>query len=169
MEVSRAIELLKAHAEAVRSLVAGTSAEQARWKPAPESWSLLEVVNHLYDEEREDFRLRLDYCLNRPGEAWPPINPPGWVVQRQYNSRALEHSLRNFLDERQRSLTWLETLGSPNLEAVQTAPFGEIRTGDMLAAWVAHDLLHLRQLVELHWAWVLKEAAPFDVRYAGEW
>jgi hypothetical protein len=169
MEVSRAIELLKAHAEAIRGLAAGTPPEQASWKPAPESWSILEVVNHLYDEEREDFRQRLDYSLNRPGEAWPPIDPQGWVVQRQYNSRDLEQSLRNLLEERQRSLIWLETLGRPNLEAVQTAPFGEIRIGDLLAAWVAHDLLHMRQLVELQWAWALKEAAPFDVRYAGEW
>jgi len=169
MDIKRAIELLRTHADAIRGLVAGTPGEQARWKPDAGSWSILEVINHLYDEEREDFRLRLDTCLNRPGEAWPPIDPQGWVVQRQYNSRDLEHSLRNFLEERQRSLAWLAGLGSPDLEAEQTAPFGQIRTGDLLAAWTAHDLLHLRQLVELHWAWMQKEVAPFDVRYAGEW
>ncbi len=169
MQIDRAIELLKAHAGAVRGLAAGTPIEQARWKPAPESWSILEVVNHLYDEEREDFRQRLDHCLNHPDEAWPPIDPQGWVIQREYNSRDPEQSLRNFLEERQRSLVWLGALRAPDLEAVQTAPFGEIRTGDLLAAWVAHDLLHLRQLVELRWAYTLKAAEPFDVRYAGEW
>jgi hypothetical protein len=127
------------------------------------------VVNHLHDEEREDFRLRLDYCLNHPGEAWPRIDPKGWVTQRDYNSRDLEHSLGSFLEERQRSLVWLATLGEPDWNAVQTAPFGEIRTGDMLAAWVAHDLLHLRQLVELHRAYTLQDVSPYDVGYAGEW
>lgn len=169
MEAAQTIELLKAHAEALRGLIAGTPIEQARWKPTPESWSILEVVNHLYDEEREDFRLRLDYCLNHPGEAWPPIDPQGWVTQRDYNGRDLERSLRNFLEERQRSLVWLAALKQVDWQAVQTAPFGEIRTGDLLAAWAAHDILHMRQLVELHWAHTVKQAEPFEVRYAGEW
>ena len=40
------------HAGTIHSLTLGISEEQARWKPAPESWSILEVINHLYDEER---------------------------------------------------------------------------------------------------------------------
>ena len=34
-------------------LIAGLAPEQARWKPDPASWSAVEVINHLYDEERE--------------------------------------------------------------------------------------------------------------------
>lgn len=41
------------------SLLRVVRLEQARWKPTPDKWSMLEVVNHLYDEEREDFRQRL--------------------------------------------------------------------------------------------------------------
>jgi hypothetical protein len=39
----------------------------------------------------------------------------------------------------------------------------------MFAAWVAHDLLHSRQLVELHWAWVNLQAGGYPVGYAGDW
>ena len=53
------------HAAAIRSLAQGISDEQARWKPDPDSWSLLEVINHLYDEERQDFRVRLEIILHR--------------------------------------------------------------------------------------------------------
>ena len=56
---------LTQQAQTIRALVTGVSAEQARWKPTPEDWSLLEVINHLYDEEREDFRQRVDYQLHR--------------------------------------------------------------------------------------------------------
>jgi len=47
-------------AETIAALVAGVTAEEARRRPAPDAWSLLEVVCHLHDEEREDFRPRLD-------------------------------------------------------------------------------------------------------------
>jgi hypothetical protein len=39
----------------------------------------------------------------------------------------------------------------------------------MFAAWVAHDLLHVRQLVELHYAYTVERNQPFLVDYAGGW
>ncbi len=157
------------HGAAIRSLAEGITDEQARWKPDPESWSILEVINHLYDEERQDFRVRLDIILYHPGETWPPIDPQGWVTSREYNKRDPGESLGNFLMEREKSLTWLEELASPDWQTTSPAPWGEIAAGDMFAAWVAHDLLHLRQLVELRYAYLAREAQPFSLQYAGDW
>lgn len=160
---------LEQQARMIEAFVVTISEEQARWKPAPEQWSILEVVNHLYDEEQEDFRVHLDLILHKPEQPWPRIDPPGWVIQRQYNQRFLKPSLANFLQARQVSLDWLRHLAAPNWEAVYAAPFGAIPAGNMLAAWTAHDLLHLRQFVELHWAYLTAQAAPFNVAYAGVW
>jgi hypothetical protein len=38
-------------------------------------------------EKNEDFRKRLELVLNNPEDPWPPIDPEGWVVQRNYNNR----------------------------------------------------------------------------------
>ncbi|MGA2490976.1 MAG: DinB family protein [Anaerolineales bacterium] len=157
------------HAGTIHSLTLGFSDEQARWKPDPQAWSILEVINHLYDEECEDFRVRLDYILHHPGQSWPPINPTGWVTERAYNQRDLAKSVQAFLEERRKSLAWLKGLGNPDWQASVTAPFGKFSAGDIFAAWVAHDLLHLRQLVELHWAYMLQKAESYKVNYAGEW
>ena len=153
----------------IQSLAEGVSAEQACWKPNPDSWSILEVVNHLYDEEREDFRVRLDIILHQPERSWPPIDPQGRVVERKYNQRDIGESLEGFLRERRQSLVWLEGLSSPNWDAAYEAPFGLITAGDMLASWVAHDLLQMRQLVELHWAYTGVLVSPYKVDYAGSW
>ena len=157
------------NAATIRQLTVGVSDEQARWKPAADSWSVLEVINHLYDEERLDFRVRLDHFLHKPGIDPPPINPQGWVIERAYNERQLGPSLDNFLQAREDSLTWLRGLAAPDWEATYTASWGSIRAGDMFAAWVAHDILHLRQLVELHYAWTTQQLKPYAVEYAGEW
>ena len=53
MTLDEMIAQLAIQAGRIRALAEGVSDEQARWKPDAESWSILEVVNHLYDEERE--------------------------------------------------------------------------------------------------------------------
>lgn len=158
------------HAEAIRALTRGINDKQASWKPNADSWSILEVINHLYDEEREDFRVRLDTILHRPEQPFPPIDPAGWVTARAYNMREIKSSINNFRAERENSLGWLKSLRTPNWEAAVKAPWGgELKAGDMFAAWVAHDVLHLRQLVELHYALVRRDAEPYAVGYAGDW
>jgi hypothetical protein len=157
------------NAAAMQALVQGVTDQQARWKPDTESWSILEVVCHLLDEERSDFRVRLDLTLYRPGEPWPGINPQGWVTERRYNEQDLEASLAAFLQERDSSLAWLRSLAHPNWDRTYDAPWGPIAAGDLMAAWVAHDLLHTRQLVELRWALTRAELGPHSVDYAGKW
>jgi hypothetical protein len=65
-------------------------------------------------------------------------------------------------------LDWLKGL-SPDWEMARDGPFGRIAAGDVFTAWVAHDLLHTRQLVELHWAYTVMKACPYKADYAGEW
>ncbi len=168
MEMPTLIKELEDGAQLIRQLTSGFSPEEARYKPDPESWSVLEVVCHLYDEEREDFRQRLDIILHRPEQAWPPIDPQGWVTSRGYNERDLGEMLEAFLQERKRSLDWLRSI-SPNWETGYQARFGWIKAGDMFVAWVAHDGLHARQLVELRRIRLERLVKPYDMRYAGDW
>jgi hypothetical protein len=160
---------LARNAETIRAILTSIADEQGRWKPTPKDWSILEVINHLYDEEREDFRTRVDYTLHRPGADPPSIDPEGWVTARGYNQRDLGESIENFLHERQQSVAWLQSLTNPDWERSYKRPQFEIRAGDLLASWLAHDFLHLRQLVELHYAWIKRMSEPYDVVYAGDW
>lgn len=169
MEIDPFLTQMADNAQRVRALAGGVSDEQVRWKPDPDSWSILDVINHLLDEEREDFRVMLDLALHRPDEPRPGINPGAWVTERAYNERNLGESLQGFLAAREESLAWLRGLSSPDWEAVYQAPWGPIRAGDVFAAWVAHDLLHIRQLIELHWAYTTRQLQPYKVEYAGEW
>ena len=169
MELEFITNQMANRAGTIHSLTLGISAEQARWKPDPQTWSILEVINHLYDEERADFRVRIDIILHHQAQPWPPINPQGWVTERAYNQRDLAQSIDDFLKERRKSLAWLRGLDAPDWQASVTVPFGKFCAGDILAAWAAHELLHLRQLVELHWAYTRLAVQPYQVNYAGEW
>jgi hypothetical protein len=155
--------------EVIRALVAGVTAEEARPRPAPESWSILEVICHLGDVEREDFRQRLNIILNRSDEKFPVIDPESWIIGRQYNERDLTEMVDKFVAERAQSLVWLKGLSEPDWETEYADEYGTMKAGELLAAWVAHDNLHMRQLVELRRARLVNLTAPYDVSYAGEW
>jgi hypothetical protein len=170
MNLSYYLFRLTNQAEAIARLAEGIDGSQARWKPAADEWSILEVVNHLYDEEIEDFRIRLQLTLQDPQMAWPANDSDGKVTERNYNERDLGASLENFLDERTVSLEWLRSLEAPTWSNVHVV--SEVRSlsaGDLIASWVAHDLLHIRQLVELNFYYQRQLAQPYGVDYAGEW
>lgn len=160
---------LAAQGDLIQALVADLSEDEVRWKPAADRWSVLEVVCHLLDEEQEDFRVRLDSLLHHPGEPWPAIRPMEWVTERRYNERDLAPTLAAFLAERQASLQWLDGLESPDWASGKEAPWGGIiRAGDMVAAWVYHGEVHMRQLIRLRQDIVRARAEPYAVAYAGE-
>jgi hypothetical protein len=162
---------LTANAEAILFLLAEVSEEQARWKPAPESWSILEVINHLGDEEKEDFRTRLDLTLHHPDRDWPGIDPQGWVEQRRYTERDFTESIERFQEERRRSLDWLGGLESPDWDRAHENPvLGRLSAGDLMRSWLAHDLLHIRQLARLHFDYLeILTGADYSPDYARRW
>ncbi len=170
MNFNLCLTRLSSSAETIASLARNVSDAQARWKPSPDEWSILEVICHLYDEEREDFRQRVDFTLHKPGEAWPPIDPAGWVTARGYNQREFASSLDSFLRERQESLKWLKSLTNPDWSIAREHPVaGRMTAGDVLGAWAAHDHLHIRQLNQLHWQYLATQVEPISLEYAGGW
>ena len=150
-------------------LLAGISQEEAQVKPDARSWSILEVLCHLYDEEREDFREHLDFILHRQHEEWHEIDPEKWVLEREYNKQNFTEIQQKFFAERSKSLEWLKGLSEADWETTYTSQFGSMKAGEMFACCIAHDNLHVRQLIELRRQWIERITHPYDVQYAGEW
>lgn len=145
-------------------------AQLARWKPAPERWSLLEIVCHLADEEVHDFRARVASTLRDPTAPWPSIAPQDWVLERRYAEQDPAAALRRFRDERAQSVEWLGAqTGAPWDNAYLHPELGALSARMLLANWLAHDLLHARQMLRLHHEWLARCAAPDTLAYAGAW
>ena len=162
------IERLSHNPTIVKSIVHGLTAEQARWKPSQKEWSILEIVNHMVDEEKDDFRTRLRLSIEEPNSRWPPIDPQGWAAERNYNERDFAESLSNWLHERERSIAWLENLEAPDWKSAGMHPkLGPMSAELVLANWLAHDLLHIRQMVAVLWANLAFEVDPISLDYAG--
>ena len=169
MEFKTLYQELQNSAEMIRALLGGISQEDAQIRPTPESWSILEVVCHLYDLEREDFREHLDFILHRQDEEYHVIDPQAWIMERRYNEQDLRAMQEKFFEERQNSLEWLKGLTNADWDITYTSQYGSVTAGEMFSCWVAHDNLHIRQLVELRRARIEKITRPYPLEYAGEW
>ena len=169
MNYAEVIKGLSENRNVFKPLLFGITEEVYRWKPNPEKWCLLEIVCHLYDEEREDFRARTKHVLETPTEQLPSIDPQGWVESRRYIQQDYNGKLEEFLTERERSIEYLQSLSNPNWNNAYAHPkFGNMTAKMFLSNWLAHDYLHFRQITQLKYNY-LKQLTNEDLKYAGTW
>jgi len=168
MELAKVIDHFECNSKAIAALLGNISDEQARWKPEGK-WSILEIVNHLYDEERDDFKLRLTLIIEDPRAAWPPIDPQTWITERKYNERDLAESVQRFLKERKDSILWLKSLHNvPWSNSKEHPTAGTMTASRLLYSWLAHDYLHIKQITIMLFNYLQKDVSPISLNYAGE-
>jgi hypothetical protein len=161
------ISSLSQNSSVLKAQLQGKSREEYTFKPTPDKWCMLEVLCHLVDEEKEDFRTRVEYVLRDPNEQLPMFDPTQWPASRNYMGQDYAAKLAEYLDERAKSVAWLESLVDPQWEnAYQHPKLGPLSAEMFLANWLAHDYIHIRQLNRLAFGY-LQHQSGTDLSYAG--
>ncbi len=169
MKIDRLITRLDVFPAALHAVVAGVNADEARWRPDGGRWSITEIIGHLVDEEELDFPVRIRLTLTDPVAPWPPIDPERTVEARNHRESELSTLLATFAAARKDQMSWLCGQRDANWSAAHQHPkLGVLRAGDLLAAWVAHDQLHLRQIAKRIVELTERDAPGFSAGYAGE-
>ncbi len=169
MDRTHLFHQLARHGNVFRALFTGLAPDEIIWRSAPDKWCALEIICHLHDEEREDFKARLKHVLETPDEPMPKIDPQAWVTERNHVKQDFGSVLHKFLDERRMSVEWLHGLtDAPWSNAYLHPEVGPVSCDLLLTNWVAHDLHHIRQFNNLRYEYVKAHASvPLD--YAGKW
>ncbi len=129
----------------------------------------MEIVCHLLDEECEDFRARLKSTLENPEKEFNFIDPVGWVSSRKYIEKDFNTELTEFLNERENSINFLQQLKEPKWDNFYDHPkFGNMSAKLFFTNWLAHDYLHIRQIIELKFEY-LSATTDEKLNYAGNW
>jgi hypothetical protein len=142
------LEMLAATPEILRGLMCELSDEDARWKPAPDRFSVAEVLAHLSHSEWHCYRMRLDRFMAEERPAFEPDDAQMYLDR--YRDADPEEEFAHFEDQRETNLEYLRGLpgSAADLVAVHQAA-GTITLGQMLHEWTLHDLGHVRQVAEL--------------------
>lgn len=172
MEPKKCTAALERNFAAFSALLTNLNQEIREFRESEEKWSIHEVCCHLLDEEQLDFRKRIEHIFSGNKGHFPPIDPASWVVAHDYAGRDFAETLDSFLDERMASVNWLNGLGNVNWKDAYSHPhFGEMTAEMFLHNWLAHDLLHIRQILRIQHAFLCDQAKHnnFSMLYAGEW
>ena len=142
------LDLLQATPEILRGLMREISDDDARWKPAPDRFSIAEVLAHLSHSEGHCYRMRVDRFLDEESPFFEADDAQMYLDL--YRDADPEDSFDHFEEQRENNIEFLKNLppGSGDRTA-NHAEVGEITLAQMLHEWALHDLGHIRQVAEL--------------------
>jgi hypothetical protein len=145
------IPVLFATSERLRSLTSALSVQQTDTPPAPNKWSIREIIAHLADCELVfSFRLR-QTLAPAPGEPHAIIQPFDQEVWAQhYAAYDLASALDLFQSARNWNLRLLATVSESDRHRPVTHPErGTMTLWTIVETMAGHDINHLEQLERL--------------------
>jgi hypothetical protein len=138
-----------ATAKKIERLIKGVSTAKLRKRPAPDKWSVNEILAHLAEAEiAGSFRMRL--ILGSPGTPIAAFDQDAWVLSGHYAKRDPRKSLEQFRALRQVNLELLKSLTPEQWKHHGLhAERGRETIEHIVRMFAGHDLNHLRQIEEI--------------------
>jgi len=144
------IRCLKDTPTALENLAALTTPEKLLFKPAPDRWSICEVLNHLTDVENLAVGLRAKRVVEEDLPLFVDYDRDARYAAGAYANDDGERALEKFREARRASFAWLEKLKPSDWKRKGKHPaVGDVDLTQLLSLWAFHDLSHLRQVTEL--------------------
>ena len=151
LQLEEVVDLLSRTPATVRGLLDGLPREWATGNEGGDTFSPWDVLAHLLHGERTDWIPRLRIILEQ-GES-RPFTPFDRTAHRSESvGRSIDELLDAFAAERARNLEELNgmELDETDLTRTGTHPeLGRVTARKLLAAWVVHDLGHVRQVARV--------------------
>jgi uncharacterized damage-inducible protein DinB len=141
------LDALAAFPSQLRQQVQGLPDTALRFRPAPEAWSIAEIVGHILDVGALwPGRTRQMLATDNPALA---STDPDWVRQRDYQNKQVGSLLASLAEQRAEYIEFLRALRPAQLARTGLHPTrGQITVAEGVAALLDHDLGHSRQIAE---------------------
>jgi hypothetical protein len=127
-------------------LLKGIRSATARKRPAPDKWSISEIVAHISDTELvSGFRIRA--ILGQPGTPIIGFDQDAWVTALHYDKRDLKKSYEQYRALRQANLALLKSLTPEQWKHEgMHSERGPESVETILRMMAGHDLNHFGQI-----------------------
>ncbi len=142
------LDLLEETPAILRGLMRELNHDDADWKPAPDRFSVAEVLAHISHSEGHCYRMRVDRFMSENLPVFEPDDAQMYLDL--YRNADAEDAFDHFEEQRETNIEYLRSLprSAGERRAIHKEA-GEITLQQMLHEWAMHDLGHIRQVAEL--------------------
>jgi hypothetical protein len=146
MEGKQPLAVQAATAKKLEGLIKGVSTGKLRKRPAPDKWSVSEILAHLAEAEIVGaFRMRL--ILGAPGTPIAAFDQNAWVISGHYEKRDPRKSVEQFRVVREANLALLKSLTAEQWKHYgMHAERGQETIEHIVRMFAGHDINHLQQI-----------------------
>jgi uncharacterized damage-inducible protein DinB len=142
------LEILRGTPARLKAALKGVPKAVLLWTPAPGKWSILEIVCHLRDMERDSYLTRYRRILAEDTPSLPDVDGDTYSLEYDYRAQKLTEVLRDWTRLRRESLKLLAGVKRADWERAgvhETA--GRLTMADFLRRHAhGNDLAHLGQI-----------------------
>ena len=149
-ELKKHLELAEKSPKEIAAAVSGLSPEVLRYKPAPDKWSILEILGHLADIEIVyAYRLRQMLADEKPVIA--PMDQDAWAKHLGYMEMAAPELVALYGLNRHHTLRLLRRLKAVDLEksAIHHERQANVTVARLVEMMSGHGTSHLAQIERL--------------------
>jgi hypothetical protein len=146
VEGKQPLAVQAATAKKLERFIKGVPTARLRKRPAPDKWSVSEIVAHLADAEIVGgFRMRL--ILGAPGTPIAAFDQDSWVTSGHYEKRDPRKSVAQFRVVREANLALLKSLTPAQWKHYgMHSERGQETIEQIVRMFAGHDINHLRQI-----------------------
>jgi hypothetical protein len=140
------IKVLSATNKKIARLIKGVPTARLRKRPAPDKWSVAEIVAHLGDVEIA-IGWRMRFILGAPGTPVEAFDQNAWVIAGHYEKRDPRKSVELHRVVREANLALLKSLSPEQWKHYgHHAERGQESIEHMVRMVAGHDINHLGQI-----------------------
>jgi len=133
----------------IERLIRRLNRRQLQWRPAPDKWSIAEIVAHLSETELVGgYRIRTILSANRT--SIQAFDQDAWARNGNYAARDPQRSLALFRALREANLALLKSLPQEKWQNYgMHAERGKETIAHVVKMFAGHDINHLQQIERL--------------------
>ena len=143
----------------LKAALKGVPKKLLLWTPGPGKWSILEIVAHMRDMERDAYLTRYRRILAEDNPTLPDLDGDAIAIRDDYRSMKLPELMRDWLKARKECLKLLKSVKGPRWERMGThETAGPLSMDGLLRRHaMGNDEAHLGQIEGIK-----KRAAAFE-------
>src|SRR5438876_6663175 len=146
VEGKQPLAVQAATAKKLERIIKGLPTAKLRKRPAPDKWSVSEILAHLADTEIVvGFRMRL--ILDAPGTPVVAVDQDSWVSSGHYEKRDPRRAVEQFRVVREANLALLKSLTAEQWKQYgMHSQRGQETIEQIVRLTAGHDINHLKQI-----------------------